>query len=340
MNSKQRVMGLLTDKKVDRIPCFSGMGNVTKTGLQELGYGFSETHTSATKMARFSASTYKLFNFESTVVPFDVGLEAEAMGCEMNFYEGREGIIYPTVRSKIIDLSTDLEKAVPPGIERRGRVPMVVETIEIIKDDVGGEVAVGAYVLGPFTLAGQVMELNELLMASFKEPAKVQAVLNKLADVIIFIAGEFEKAGVDFLTIREMGASSDVISPRMFKNLVMPPLVRTIENISPPGILHICGNTDPIIEMMNECGADALSVEQRSDVKGIREKLGSDPIILGNIDPFNVLVKGTPDDVRDAVKRAIDDGVNGVMPGCDIWPEVPPENMKAMVEATAEFGGL
>ncbi len=340
MNSKERVLGLLTGKDIDRVPCFSGMGNVTKTGLDELGVIFSDAHRDAGKMANASASTHKLFGFESAVVPFDMGLEAEAMGCEMNYYEGRDGIIYPTVKTKIIDLSTDLEKAIPTGVEGRGRVPMVVEAIKMLKDDVGGEVAVGAYVLGPFTLAGQVMDLNELLKASFKEPDKVEAVLNRLGDVISSIANEFVEAGVDFLTVREMGATSDVISPKMYNSLVMPPLKRVIGTISIPSILHICGNTNPIIEMMNECGASALSVEQKSDIKLIREKLGRDPIILGNIDPFNVLVKGTVEDVRNSVKQAIDDGVSGVMPGCDLWPEVPPENMKALVESTVEFGGL
>lgn len=338
MNSKERVLGLLKGEDIDRIPCFSGMGNVTEAGLRELGYRFSEVHKDAAKMAKASASTYKLFGFECAVVPFDVGLEAEAMGCEVNYYEGRDEVIYPTVRTKILELGSDLEKVVPKGVEKRGRVPTVVDAIKMIKKDVGGEVTVGTYVLGAFTLAGQVMDLNELLKASFKEPDRVQAVLNKLADVIISVAGEFKKAGADFITVREMGASSDVISPRMFKSLVMPRLKRVLGNIPQPRILHICGNTDPIIEMMNECGADAMSIEQRSDVKKIREKLGKGPVILGNIDPYKVLVKGTPDDVREAVKRAINDGVSGVMPGCDIWPGVPAENMKALVEATVEFG--
>jgi len=334
------VLGLLLGNDIDRVPCFSGMGNVTKTGLDELGLIFSEAHRDATKMAKASASTYKLFGFESAVVPFDMGLEAEAMGCEMNYYEGREGIIYPTVKTKIIDLESDLEKAIPSGVETLGRIPLVVDAIKFLKDDVGSEVAVGAYVLGPFTLAGQVMDLNELLKSSFKEPEKVDAILGKLGDVVISIAGEFEKAGADFLTVREMGASSDVISPKMYKSLVMSQLKRAIDTLSIPSILHICGNTNPIIDIMNECGANAMSIEQKTDVKAAREKVGTGPIILGNIDPYNILVKGTPEDVKASVKQSIENGVNGIMPGCDIWPDVPPENMKALVDATVEFGGL
>ncbi|MEE8168251.1 MAG: MtaA/CmuA family methyltransferase [Candidatus Hydrothermarchaeales archaeon] len=329
-----RVLDLLRGEEVDCIPCFSGMGNITQTGLDELGFRFSEVHIDAEKMASLAASTYKLFGFDSAVVPFDIGLEAEAMGCELNFYEAREGIIYPTVKTKIN--AEEWKREI--DVEKKGRVPIVEAAVKHLKEDIGTEVAIGVFVLGPFTLAGQVTDLNELLKTSFKEPERVSILLDKLAEVIISIAGVMKNAGADFLTIREMGASSDVISPRMFESLVMPSLKRVITEVRPPRILHICGNTDPIVELMHQCGAEGISVEQRSDITRIRKKLGEDAIILGNIDPYSALVKGTPNDVKQAVKRAIRDGVSGVMPGCDIWPAVPRENMLALVNATREYG--
>jgi [methyl-Co(III) methanol-specific corrinoid protein]:coenzyme M methyltransferase len=137
-----------------------------------------------------------------------------------------------------------------------------------------------------------------------------------------------------------MGAPSDIISPRMFRSLIMPPLKAVIRGLPGPRILHMCGNTNPIVEMMHEGGAEAISVEQKNDVAATRAKLGEDAVILGNIDAFNVLVKGAPGDVREAVRKAIKAGVNGVMPGCDIWPEARAENMRAMVKATREFGRI
>ncbi len=333
-------MGLLQGKEIDRVPCFSGMGNVTLAGLEDLGLKFSEVHRDAQKMAKAAASTHKLFGFESANVPFDVGLEAEALGCGMNFYEGREGVIYPTVKTKLAEEGEEIRLEVPEGIEGKGRVPMVVEAIQEIAGDIGSEVAVGAYVLGPFTLAGQVFDLNELLKTSFKEPDYVRDALDKLAVVIVSIASEMKKAGADFITIREMGASSDVISPKMFRDLVMPPLEKAIGGIASPRILHICGNAEPIVELMLKSGSEGISVEQRVDIARVRERVGEEAIILGNIDPFNVLTKGTPEDVKQAVERAIRDGVSGVMPGCDMWPEVPRENMRALVETTQEFGKL
>jgi [methyl-Co(III) methanol-specific corrinoid protein]:coenzyme M methyltransferase len=62
--------------------------------------------------------------------------------------------------------------------------------------------------------------------------------------------------------------------------------------------------------------------------------------ILGNIDPYGVVVKGKPDDVENAVKDAIDNGVNAIWPGCDIFPTVPRENMEALMAATQKYGKL
>ncbi|RMF91841.1 MAG: MtaA/CmuA family methyltransferase [Methanobacteriota archaeon] len=336
MDSRERVLRTLEGEAVDRPPCFSGMGNVTVHGLKKAGVRFAEAHGDAKKMAAAAASTYKLFGFECAVAPFDLGLEAEALGCELNFYDdGSERILYPTVKTKILKFGEELN--VPEGLAERGRVPMVKEAIGLLKDDIGDEVAVGSYVLGPYTLAGQVMDLNDLLKNSFKKPDEVERILRSLSTAIVTIAAELKEAGADYITVREMGAPADVISPRMFSSMVLGPLKETIKGIDGPVILHICGNTNPIVELMVEAGASAIAVDQKNDVAATREKLGPTAVILGNIDPYNTLVKGTPDEVKAAVKGVIQSGVNGVAPGCDIWPEAPAENMEALVKATEGY---
>jgi [methyl-Co(III) methanol-specific corrinoid protein]:coenzyme M methyltransferase len=339
LSSKERVLKLLNGERIDRVPCFSGMGNVTLEGLNKYGIKFSDAHQDSTKMALSAASSYELYGYESAVVPFDLGMEAEALGCEINYYEHKEdGIIYPTIKTKV--LTIDEEVSFPKDFLERGRIPLISEAIKKLNERVDGEVCIGSYVLGPFTLAGQLMDLNELLKMSFKRQEDISNILDSLTEPIIELANHLRRAGADFITVREMGAPSDIISPRMFKTLIMPPLKKVIDGLSAPRILHMCGNTNPIVGMMYECGADAISVEQKNDVAATRAQLGDDAVILGDIDAYNTLVKGTPADVRKAVKNAIDAGVNGVMPGCDIWPEVPGENMKAMVKATIEFGKI
>jgi len=337
LNARERVLKLFAGEDVDRPPCFSGMGNVTTEGLKSLNQKFAATHLDAKMMAAAAASTYKLFGFESAVAPFDLCIEAEAMGCEINVYAHSEDLLYPTIKTKLIHNETEMEIAVPSNITTRGRVPLMVEAIKLMKKDVGSETAIGSYVLGPFTLAGQVMELNDLLKLSFKKPDKVGKLLDQLAEVSIQVAGQYEKAGVDYITVREMGATSDVLSPRVFKSLILPYLKKIFATIKVPSVLHICGKTNDIVPFMAESGARAISVDQKNDVAETRKKLGPKAIIFGNYDPYNVLVSGTPDLVRQTMKKCMDDGVSAVWPGCDIWPTVPADNFKTMMDEVRKY---
>jgi [methyl-Co(III) methanol-specific corrinoid protein]:coenzyme M methyltransferase len=337
MTSKERVMNLFNGAEVDRVPCFSGMGNVTTAGLDQLGYKFAQVHLDAKQMAETAVTTPKLFGFDSCVLPFDLCVEAEALGAMINTYPHSEDLLYPTIKEKVIHSPDEMEITIPDDLLQRGRIPLMLEAIGRAKKDIGEDVAVGSYLLGPFTLAGQIMELNDLLKLSFKKPDKVSNLLDQLSGVIISIAAEYEKAGVDYLTVREMGATSDVLSPRVFKNLIMPHLKNIFEKINVPSVIHICGKTNDIVVPMIESGVTAISVDQKNDVPETRKKLGNDALVFGNYDPYNVLVAGTPDLVKETMRKCLDDGVSAVWPGCDIWPTVPPENFKAMMDAVKEY---
>ena len=340
MNSRERVLGVLRREKIDRVPVFSGMGNVTVHGLQKYGWNFVDIHTNAHKMATAAASTFQLFGFECAVVPFDMGVEAEVLGAQVNFYPHRTDVVYPTISKKVAEKAKDLTVQAPTNLASAGRIPLVTDAIRHLKSDIGREVAIGSWVLGPYTLAGQLVELADLAKSAFKSTNVVQKVLDTLAGVLIEICHIYRQAGADYITIREMGAGADILSPRMFKTLIQPHLQRILREIASPKILHICGDTDSIVELMAECGADAIAVEQKNHVAETRKKLGPDALILGNIDAYGVMVQGKPEDVDKAVKDAIAGGVNAIWPGCDIWPTVPRENMVALMTATSKYGKL
>jgi [methyl-Co(III) methanol-specific corrinoid protein]:coenzyme M methyltransferase len=334
MKPRDRVLGLFRGEEVDRPPVFSGMGNVTVHGLEPHGWRFAEIHVDATKMATAAASTHKLFGFESVVVPFDMGVEAEVLGCEINYYaHSAQDILYPTIAKKLGNQVEEVQVEVPDNLAERGRVPLVMEAIRQLKAEVGDDVVVGSWVLGPFTLAGQIVELDNLLKSSFKKPAAVNELLSVLAEFLIPLVQLYRQAGADFITVREMGATSDVLSPRMFKTLILPHLQRVFQAIEPPRVLHICGDTNFIVELMAESGAEAISVDQKNDVAATVKKVGDRVLVFGNLDPYNVLVNGTPDDIQANVQGILGAGVDALWPGCDIWPSVPAENMQALMGA-------
>ncbi|MFZ5650465.1 MAG: uroporphyrinogen decarboxylase family protein [Bacillota bacterium] len=339
MNPRERVLSLFANKDADRIPCFSGMGNILTASLVEYGYKFPHVNKDPEKMAKTAAFTYKSTGYECGVVPYDMCIDAEALGCIMNNYEDVNQLLYPTIKEKIIHSQEDMLKVkIPDKVWEKGRYPVVIEALRLLKADIGDEVAIGSWMLGPFTLAGQLMDLNDLFKLVFKKPDLVNGLLETLTELVITMSLKFREAGADYICIREMGATTDVLSPRNFKQCIDPHLQSIFANIGSPNVLHICGSSNIIMKNMLASGADAISVETKNDLAKSREDIGYDPLLLGHIDAYGVLVLGTPEVVEQATMKSIEGSVDAVWPGCDIWPEAPVANVKAMVDTVKKYG--
>jgi [methyl-Co(III) methanol-specific corrinoid protein]:coenzyme M methyltransferase len=322
---------------VDTMPFFSGMGMVVMPAIKQLGYRFAQVHTDANRLAQSAILSSKMFGFDSVVVPYDMTCESEALGNAISLYDNSEDILYPTIPEKRWKDMNEVE--IPSNIMELGRMPMIVEAIKIVKRD-APEYPIGAWQLGPFTMAGQLLELDILLKGIFKEKAKVEATLDKIADMIITVGQAQQAAGADYITLREMGTGTDLISPRTWKTMIQPRMRRILDAWKSPKVLHICGATDLIIEMMADCGADAISVDIKNNLVESRKKLGDNALILGNFDVFALPCKAetTVDQAVAAIKKNIDGGVDAVWPGCDLWPDIKEENMRAIVQTTREYG--
>lgn len=333
MTSRERVLNCLAGKPVDRKPVFSGMGNVVIQALDKDKLVFAHCHQDVDKMIKAAVGTHEIFGYDCIVVPFDMAIEAQCFGAEINWYnEMTDGIYYPTIKVRPVKTIEDIKSRYPKDFTKMGRCPMLKEVISRLKDKYP-DVAIGTYVLGPFTILGQLRELDELFEASFLEPEEVSEQIETITTFAIDYVKFLKSAGADYITIREMGATSDILSPVAFNSLVKPHLKRLCENVEKPSILHICGDTNSIIKDMLDCGPSAISVDQKNFIKKSRESLGKDVILLGNFDPFGILCKSKPAVIEKTIKDCLSNGVNAVWPGCDLWPDIPEENMKTMIKA-------
>jgi [methyl-Co(III) methanol-specific corrinoid protein]:coenzyme M methyltransferase len=307
------------------------MGNVIIQALEKDKLVFAHCHQDPDKMIKAAVGYHEMYGYDCIVVPFDMALEAQCFGAEINWYnEMTDGIYYPTIKHRPVKTLEDIKVRYPKDIPKMGRMPMMTEVISRLKK-MYPDVAIGTYVLGPFTILGQLRELDELFEASFLEPEEVGEQIDLITTFAIDFVKVLKAAGADYITIREMGATSDILSPNAFNSLVKPHLKRLCENVESPRILHICGDTNMIMEGMLECGADAISVDQKNFMDKSRAALGKDVVLLGNFDPFGVLCKGSPEVVTKTIKQCLANGVNAVWPGCDLWPDVPEENLKILV---------
>jgi [methyl-Co(III) methanol-specific corrinoid protein]:coenzyme M methyltransferase len=332
--SRDETLALLSGRPLSRFPVFSGLPSLTASGLRAVGVRYAEAHTDANKMARAAASTFEQFGFESAVVPFDLCVEAEALGCRIDFQTDVDAFLPPVVAEtlSIVLLDNGLERIMPGDVTRAGRIALVADALGRLKQRVGREVAIGAWIPGPFTLAWQVFG-SDAWLTSIGDSMRVTPALGLLADFLARVAIHYRESGADFLTVHEMGGSPQAIGPRAFQTLVSPALHALISRLPSPKVLSVCGDTNGIVEELAACGADALSVDQRNDLARTRERLGAKAVLLGNFDPVGVLSLGTPQSIAETMASIAAGGANAIWPGCDLWPDIPEANFRAMMSA-------
>ena len=335
MTPKERIEKLFKKEPIDTMPVFSGQGMVTIQAIKKMGIRFPQVHTSAEYLADSARITAEMFGFDAVIIPYDMCTIPEALGRGVSLYDKSEDILYPTVPYKWEKLE---DVTIPDDFLKMGRMPMVDEAFRILKAKQDGKYAIGAWVLGPFTMAGQVIELDLLLKGVKKDRERVLAFLDKMTDVVIKAAQHYQAIGADYVSIRDMGTGTDLLSPRMWRDLIQPNLVKIFAALKPPRVNHICGSTNLIIEMMNECGADALSVDHKNDMAESRKKVGNDVLIFGDFEAYSTLVQLETSQVEGVIKKCIDKGADAVWPGCDIWPDAKKESLDAYVATIRKYG--
>ncbi len=143
---------------------------------------FARVLTGAEEMAEAALLNLNL-GFESTLVPFDMNVEAELIGCRVNYHEEVDGVpVYPNVGDRWIETSDDFH--LPANLIEIGRMPAITAAMKTIKQKAGRRAALGAFIPGPFTLAGQVLDPDRMFVSVLKKPDSIRDVLAKLAELI------------------------------------------------------------------------------------------------------------------------------------------------------------
>ena len=330
MNPRQEILDLLSGGRIENKPVFSGLIHVTSAGLESEGLIFHEVHKDAKKMAKATASTYKLTGFPSAVLPLDLYVEAEALGAEIDYRENEQNE-FPRIRKALFQSAKEiaLENV---EIAKRGRVLLVCDALRVLKEDIGNEAVIGAWMPGPFTLMTLLVEPVKLFLEIRREPEMVRTSLKQLSSLLSKVGHAYRKAGADFLTVHDMGGSPTFIGPARFEQFVLPALKDLIADLPKPRILSVCGNTNASMSLIAQAGADAVSVDQTNDLASSRKILGDETLLFGNIDPVATLSLGSESEVRQAVTRSKEAGVDAVWPGCYLVLQSPLENIQAMLK--------
>lgn len=331
MNAKERVFAVINHQKPDRMPCFGANSTVTYEQMEKVKAFWPEGHVDGAVMAQQALAAYTVIGFDAVRVPFCQTFESVALGCtwkpgKIREMEGIPGIDHPP------PYKIDDTPEFPDDFLSRGNIPALLKAVEILKKEVGDEVPIIAGIVGPFTIAGSLLDSVPLLKATFKKPEKIRPFLEIGEKAGTTLANALIDAGADIISIEDMTASPELIAPKTYKELELEFQGKQIEAISVPTILHICGNVDAIVEWMGQTGATILSLEPKANPQLAREKCGSDTLLMGGVDTATTLFMKDADTVKAGCEESIANGIQILAPGCAVAPGTPMENLLAMVD--------
>jgi len=328
MTSKERVMAVINHQKPDRMPCFGANSTVTYEQMEKVQAFWPEGHEKAEPMAKQALAAYTMLGFDGVRAPFCQTFEAEALGCKVKSggTEGIPGIAHPPI------YTLDDTPVFPNDFLSRGRIPELLKAIAILKKEVGNDAVIVGGIIGPFTIAGSLIETFMLLRATFKAVDKIRPFLEVGQKAGAALANAMIDAGADIISVEDMTASPDLIAPKTYRDLEVEYQARVFETIKVPKILHICGNVDNIVEYMGQTGAEILSLEPKADPEVARRKCGPMMILMGGVDTATTLFMKDAETVKAGAEESIDLGIQILAPGCAVAPGSPLENLLAMVE--------
>lgn len=338
MTPLERLTAYSQGKPIDRLPCVPIVGN---TAGRVLGVKVSQLPQSGKLLAQAQIAAYRRFGYDIIRIFTDLYGQAEAMGA---------GIYYPNDETAYLDKPaiadvSQIDSLSPADPYRDGHLPQHLEAMKIAVAEVGKEVAVTGALTGPFTNASFLIGAENLTRLIGKNPDAV----HRLCRVSLETCLNYAKAIIDIGCIPSLTdamSSSTIISPKQFAEFSLPYLAQVIDYIHSRGktvTLHICGKTAKIWEAMAEAGADCISIDNDASLAAAKVKVGSKVRLMGNVKPSEIMLQGSPADVRLAVLAGVREAYDNpkgyiVASGCSLPTETPFANIDAMLDAVREIG--
>ena len=266
----------------------------------------------------------------------DLSVEAEAFGSEIHYSEEE----VPTVVGALIHDEEEAEALKVPevGAGRTGEcVAGIREAVELITDR-----PVLAGIVGPYSLAGRLLDMTEIMILCYEEPELVETVLEKATEFLVAYAKAFKEAGANGICLAEPAAG--LLSPSLIDEFSTPYVQKIREAVEDESFVvfyHNCGNIVPLLENVNGIQAKAYSIGNAIDIEEALKVIPADRLVIGNIDPAGTLRNGTPDQIRrettELLTRCSKYPNFVIASGCDIPPATPMENLEAFFEAVRVF---
>jgi MtaA/CmuA family methyltransferase len=301
--------------------------------MKECGLDWTQVHKDPQKLARLAETIWVNHGVECIKLPFDMAVESEILGSAI------EWGTYDTLPTEYMGAFDHPDKLViPEDFLDRGRVPLVLDTIEILRKRYDNEVAIVSSIVGPFTLASKVFGFETFFLWLVEHPDMAHKALDLLTDIAIKYAAAQVNAGADAILIGEASCSGSLISGSTYATYGVPYQTRLCATLKQvPTIMHICGKTDKHLPHLLTTGVTAYSFDENANMNTLQETLKGKVSLIGYIPTVEVMLRGTPGMVYESATNCLQSGVDVLAVGCSMPPHTTSANIAAMVKAAHDW---
>lgn len=330
MNGRERVLAFLRGEPVDRLPV---MPVVMMFCADQIGVKYGRYVQDYRVLAEAQIRTAEAFDFDIVSNMSDPGREAADCGAHVEFYEDQPAALVET--DSLLADKTKLTALQLPDPLGGGRMHAAVRAIELMKQRIGGEKAVMGWVEGPCAEAADLRGINTLMLDLYDDPQFVRDLFDFVLEMALRYGRAQVDAGADLIGIGDAAAS--LIGPRFYQELVWPYEQKLVDGLHAIGArvrLHICGDTNRIVEGMGRLGCDIVDLDYLTSIAAARRAMGPGQILLGNLDPVSALRDSCPESIAAALaechRQAGDRYIVGA--GCEVPRDTPLENVRALTD--------
>lgn len=275
-------------------------------------------------------------NIGASLNMMDLSVEAEAFGAKIHFSENE----IPTVEEGVLKDISEAAALLVPGVGE-GRTVLYIEGVKKAKENIK-DLPVFCGVIGPYSLAGRLFDMTELMMECFDRPDEVKVLLSKVTEFLTEYIKAFKAAGADGVIMAEPAAG--LLSPALAEEFSAPFVKQIFEAVQDEDFLLCYHNCGPAVVAMADSiaalGADIYHFGNAIKMQDIIPLMPEDSIVMGNVDPL-LFRNGTVSEVESCVQALYEEcsgfGNFMISSGCDIPAQAKWENINAYFKKVKEL---
>lgn len=309
---------------------------MTHPGIELCGYTVKQVVTNGHKHAEAIRKLNEVYPAAACTVIMDLTVEAEAFGAQVVFEENE----VPNVIGRLVSDRASVEALEIPSL-KAARVSQYLEANALAAEYITDKPIFGGCI-GPFSLAGRLFDMSEMMMALYMEPDTICLLLQKCSEFILRYLRAMKETGVSGVIIAEPAAglvSNEDCS--RFSSAYISKIIEELQDDNFMVVLHNCGNTGHCTAAMVETKAAALHFGNKIDMVSALTECPRDLLVMGNVDPVGVMKQASAEKVKEettTLLRNTAEWKNFILStGCDVPPEIPMKNIEAFYEALNEY---